>query len=150
MFHIRSGCPRERKHSPVPVQQHPRGVSPIKPSCTLHPAPYTLQPTPDTVHRTPYTSHPTPYNLHPTPCILHQKPYSLHPLHYTLHLTPYTLHPTPSTLHSTYSGVAIVEGDGPFAVEHAHQNRLRYLLRKVNVRPPGKGSSNSHGARPVY
>jgi hypothetical protein len=27
---------------------------------------------------------------------------------------------------------------------------IRRAIRKVDIRPPGKGNSNSHGARPVY
>ena len=37
-----------------------------------------------------------------------------------------------------------------FLVEHVAEHHIEMLTRKVYVRLPGKGNSNSHGARPVH
>ena len=86
----------------------------------------------NTLHPTPDTRHPARFTLHPISYTLHPAPYTLLPIPYTLHLTPYTLQPN---------------YDGP-PIERL-EVRL-HLGRKVDVRLPGKGNSNSHGARPVH
>ena len=56
--------------------------------------------------------------------MVHPQPYTLNPTHSTLHPRPHTLNPTPSAL-------------------------LPTPARKVDIRLPGTGNSNSQGARPV-
>ena len=63
-------------------------------------------------------------------------------------------------VHRTYLvGLGVVAGEedgggeaeGPEEVEHQLVDELhRRFLRKVDVRLPGKGNSNLHGARPVH
>jgi len=69
----------------------------------------------------------------PTPCAIHHTPYTMFHTPYTIHHTPYTIHHVPYTTHHT--------------PDTRHQTPD---TRHVDVGLPGKGNSNSNGARPVH
>ena len=130
-------------------------------------------PTHSTPHLTPYTPPSTPYNLgttphtlHPTPCTLFPALYISNPSPYTLHTTLYTLHPAPHSLHPTFQ----IPQPKPYTRLYTASSpvpqapptlKTMFMLRglgvprrvsgrKVDIRLPGEGNLNCHGARPVH